>query len=188
MSRERHSRARRALLAAVRGEVLEIGFGTGLNLPHYPAHVKKIVTVDPNAGMHARARKRIESSPIAVEQRVLGGDALPMADGTFDSVVSTWTLCSIDKVARALQEIRRVLKPDGRLYFLEHGLSDDPAIQRWQRRLTPIQRVIGDGCRLDRDVRALLQEAGFTLLELDNFYMEKEPRTHGYMYRGAAGK
>ena len=117
---------RSELLADVGGEVLEIGFGTGLNLPHYPEHVRRITTVDPNPGMNKLARRRIAESGIAVDQRALGGEALPFEDETFDCVVSTWTLCSIPEVGRALGEVYRVLRPGGRFVFLEHGLSDDP--------------------------------------------------------------
>ncbi|MBV8608845.1 MAG: class I SAM-dependent methyltransferase, partial [Singulisphaera sp.] len=139
MNDPRMARLRTDLLAAVGGEVLEIGFGTGLNLPHYPAHVRRITTVDPNPGMARRARHRVAKSGIVVQQRTLSGEALPFEDGTFDCVVSTWTLCSIPEVGRALAEVYRVLWPGGRLVFLKHGRSDDPGVQRWQRRLNPIQ-------------------------------------------------
>src|SRR3954449_7678697 len=144
----RMAKLRREALADVGGEVLEIGFGTGLNLPHYPEHVRRITTVDPNLGMSRLARRRIARSGIEVDQRVLSGEALPFEDESFDSVVSTWTLCSIPDVRRALGEVYRVLKPGGGFVFLEHGLSDDPKIQRWQRRVNPIQRGLAGGWRL----------------------------------------
>jgi ubiquinone/menaquinone biosynthesis C-methylase UbiE len=124
------ARYRKDLLAGVGGEVLGIGFGTGLNLPHYPEHVRKVTTVEPSAGMNQVARRRIAESGISVDQRVLGGEELPFGDDTFDCVVSTRTLCSIPEVGRALGEVYRVLKPGGRLVCLEHGLSDDPGVQR----------------------------------------------------------
>ena len=154
MNDPRMAALRSELLADVGGEVLEIGFGTGLNLPHYPEHVRRITTVDPNPGMNRLARRRIAEGGIAVDQRVLSGEALPFEDGSFDCVVSTWTLCSIPDAGRALGEVHRVLRPGGRFLFLEHGLSEDSRVQRWQRRLNPIQRVLGDGCRLDLDVPA----------------------------------
>ncbi len=179
---------RRELLADVSGEVLEIGFGTGLNLACYPDRVQKITTVDPNVGMNTLARKRVEASAIAVDQRTLSGESLPMANASFDNVVSTWTLCSIPNVEQALQEIRRVLKPGGRFFFLEHGLAaDDPQLQRWQHRLTPLQKVLGDGCHLDRDMGAIVRRV-FPDVAIDQFYMEEVPQWGGYLYRGIAVK
>ena len=188
MNDPRMARLRTDLLAAVGGEVLEIGFGTGLNLPHYPAYVRRITTVDPNLGMARLARHRVAKSGIAVQQRTLSGEALPFEDGTFDCVVSTWTLCSIPDAGRALHEIYRVLRLGGRFVFLEHGLSDDARVQRWQRRLNPIQRLLADGCRLDLDVEAVVRGQPFRRFEVERFVMERTPRTHGTMYRGVAGK
>jgi ubiquinone/menaquinone biosynthesis C-methylase UbiE len=122
---------RRATLADVSGEVLEIGFGTGLNLPYYPEQVRRLITVDPSPGVHRLAQKRIDASPITVEHCMISGEALPMADGTFDSVVSTFTLCTIPQIEKALAEIYRVLKPGGRFFFVEHGLSDDPPAEAY---------------------------------------------------------
>src|SRR4051812_21428926 len=146
------SEQRKRVLADVGGEVLEIGFGTGLNLAHYPQHVRRITTVDPNPGMNKLARRRAAESEIEVDHRTLSGEELPFDAGRFDCVVSTWTLCSIPDVGRAIGEVYRVLRPDGRLVFLEHGQSSDPGVWTWQRWLNPVQRVLGDGCRLDLDV------------------------------------
>jgi ubiquinone/menaquinone biosynthesis C-methylase UbiE len=179
---------RRALLAEAHGDVLEIGFGTGLNLPHYPAHVHRITTVDPNPGMHRLARRRIRRSRIAVDQRVGGGERLPFEGDRFDCAVSTFTLCSISNVEGALGEVYRVLKPGGRLLLLEHGLSPDPKVRRWQRRLNRLEMWLADGCHLDRDIRALVTAWPFAAVEIDEFYLEKTPRTHGYVYRGWARK
>lgn len=165
---------------------MEIGFGTGLNLPHYPETVERIVTVDPNAGMNDRAMKRIEASPIPVELKVLSGESLPLDSGSFDFVVSTWTLCSIPDVNTALKESRRVMKPSGKFLFLEHGLSRDAGVARWQKRLNGIQKVYGDGCQLVRDFRKLIPSAGFQFEEIREYYQEKAVRTHGYTYRGVA--
>ena len=114
--------------------MLEIGFGTGVNLPYYPPAIRKITTVDPNPGMNTLSQKRIRASRIMIESQVRGAETLPMADNSFDTVVSTMTLCSIANVAQALQEIYRVLKPGGRFLFLAHGLSSDPKVQAWQHR------------------------------------------------------
>jgi SAM-dependent methyltransferase len=188
LSRPPVARHRRELLAHAGGEVLEIGFGTGLNLPFYPGGVRTLTTVDPNAEMHALARRRIEASGIAVDHRVLGGERLPFDDGTFDCVVSTFTLCSIAGVGRALGEAYRVLKPGGRFLFFEHGLSPRPTVRRWQRRLNWLEVRLADGCRLDRDVRAIVTAQPFSAVAIDQFYISGFPRTHGYMSRGVATK
>ena len=143
---------RQQLLQDVSGEILEIGFGTGLNLPHYPASVQKITTVDPNPGMKQKARSRIAASPIDVDYQVLNGESLPMDDASFDSVVCTWSLCSIPQADLAIAEVYRLLKPGGKFFFIEHGISQDPAVRVWQNRLTPIQKIIADGCHLNRNI------------------------------------
>src|SRR5262249_29531256 len=172
----------------VGGGVLEIGFGTGLNLAHYPDHVRRITTVDPNPGMNRLALRRIAASGIEVDRRTLGGESVPFEDGRFDCVGSTWTLCSIPEAGRALGEVYRVLRPGGRFVFLEHGLSDDAGVRRWQRRLNPIQRLLADGCRLDLDVPALVGGQPFADIRVERFEVERVPRTHGTMYRGRAAK
>jgi ubiquinone/menaquinone biosynthesis C-methylase UbiE len=186
LDRAEFAALRRAALADVRGEILEIGFGTGLNLPHYPATVRHLTTVDSSAGMSKLARQRIDASPIAVDQRVLDGARLPFADDSFDTVVSTFTLCSIGAVDGALRELRRVLRPGGRFHFVEHGLSDDPQVQRWQHRLTPVQRLVAGGCHLDRDIAALIAGAGFTFVRLEQSAIDGLPDLAGYCYRGLA--
>ncbi len=188
MSGAEMARCRQALLADVTGNVLEIGFGTGLNLPHYPSQIEKLTTVDANPGVNVLAQKRIQASAIAVNNQVLNGEHLPMADNTFDSVVSTWTLCSIAQVDQALQEIYRVLKPGGKFFFLEHGLSPEPQIQRWQNRLTPLQKVIADGCHLNRHIQDLIEDTQLQIVKLDKFYLDGLPKVGGYMYKGIAVK
>jgi ubiquinone/menaquinone biosynthesis C-methylase UbiE len=187
MSDPRISQYREAVLSEVSGHVLEIGFGTGLNLPHYPETVQKLTTVDPNPGMNQLAQNRIESSNIEVEVRMISGENLPFPDESFDSVVSTWTLCSIVQVERALAEIHRVLKSTGKFFFLEHGLSEEPKIQGWQNFLTPLQKIVGDGCHLNRPIQSLVENQ-FHILELDRFYAPKIPKTVGYLYKGVAVK
>lgn len=186
LSHETVTRHRRAALAEARGDVLEVGFGTGLNLPHYPAAVRTLTAIDSSPAMGRLARARIAVSGIPVEQRVLDGERLPFPDETFDTVVSTFTLCSIEDVGRALAEMRRVLKPDGRFLFLEHGLSPEPRVRAWQHRLTPVQRALAGNCRLDRDIAALIEEQGFTVLRLERSYMDGVPKLSGYLYCGAA--
>lgn len=180
-------RYRREVLADVSGDVLEIGFGTGLNLPYYPDQVHQIVTVDPSPGVHRLAQKRIDASPIAVDHRMLSGEALPMADHSFDSVVSTFTLCSIPQIEQALAEIYRVLRPGGRFFFIEHGLSDEPSIQTWQHRLTPLQKRIAGGCHFNRDMRQLIEQQ-FDQVELEAAYAKHVPKVAGYFYQGVALK
>jgi ubiquinone/menaquinone biosynthesis C-methylase UbiE len=178
---------RRETLAHVKGDVLEIGFGTGLNLSYYPEDIHRLVTVDPNPGANQLAQKRIQMSPISVEQKILSGEKLPMQDETFDSVVSTFTLCSIPNLTQALQEIYRVLKPGGQFFFVEHGLSREPEVQVWQNRLTPVQKVIADGCHLNRNIKQLV-ERQFGTLTVEEGYAENLPKVLAYFYRGVATK
>jgi ubiquinone/menaquinone biosynthesis C-methylase UbiE len=188
MSGEDFANYRRIVLADAVGSVLEIGFGTGLNLAYYPVDkIDKITTVDVNAGMNKLAQKRVAASSIQVDYRVLNGESLPMADDTFDTVVSTWTLCSIKDVDLSISEIYRVLKPKGKFLFIEHGLSNEPNIQTWQHRLTPIQKIIGDGCHLDRSINTLISQH-FDKLDIQEFYNPDAPKIGGYFYRGIAIK
>jgi ubiquinone/menaquinone biosynthesis C-methylase UbiE len=186
MSRPGLAEERRRVLAGVCGDVLEIGFGSGLNLPHYPPQVRKITTVDSNAGTLRLAARQLELSPIQVEHIIQTSERLPMADRSFDSVVSTFTLCSIADVAAALREVRRVLRPGGRYFFLEHGLSSEPKIARWQHRCTPITRWLGEGCHLDRPIRQLVEAAGFQAVHCDEHEFPSLGRLGGYLYRGMA--
>lgn len=179
---------RQKLLQSAGGEILEIGFGTGLNLPHYPRSVRKITAVDPNAGMTRLAQRRTEQTGMEVDQRQLGGEQLPFENQSFDCVVSTFTLCSIKNVERALSELFRVLRPGGRFLFLEHGLSPDAGVQRWQRRLNWLQQRLGDGCHLDREMLAIVRSQPFASVESEQFYLKRTPKTHGYLYRGIAWK
>ncbi len=178
---------RREVLANVQGTVLEIGFGTGLNLSYYPDHLEKLVAIDANSGVSRLAKNRINAASITVDHRVLNGEHLPMPDASFDTVVSTWTLCSIADVDQALQEIYRVLKPDGIFVFIEHGLSVEPRIQVWQNRLTPIQKIVGDGCHINRNIRELVSRY-FPQIAIEEFYAENLPKIAGYFYKGTAQK
>ncbi len=188
MSRKILERYRKDLLVDVDGNILEIGFGTGINLLFYPEHVKRITVVEPNEGMNSKARKRIESSGIQVDFKHSSADSLPFPDCTFESVVSTFTLCSIENVNIALSEVERVLTPGGRFYFLEHGLSPDPNVVKWQNRLNQINHLFADGCKLNRDIKNIISSTNLKISELENFYLEKTPRFAGYQYNGIACK
>lgn len=188
MDKPHWAKYRRQQLHSVSGEILEIGVGTGLNLPHYPQHVRRITTVDPNPGMNRMLQRRIARTGMEVNEQIISSEQLPFADGAFDCVVSTLTLCSIPDVERAISELFRVLKPGGRFVFLEHGICPEPQVAKWQRRLNRYQKLLADGCRLDLHVADLFSAQPFRSVEIDNFFMEKTPKTHGYMYRGVATK
>jgi len=177
---------RRKVLVGAKGEVLEIGFGSGLNLPFYPTTLTHLTAVDINPGMEKLARKVIANSPVGVEYLIINGEKLPFKEQSFDTVVSTWTLCSIERVELALSEIRRVLKPDGKFLFIEHGLSPETKTQRWQNRLNPIQKKMAGNCHLNRPISALIEAQGFKIGQLNEFYMEKTPKILGYFSQGIA--
>ncbi len=186
MSQAAFTQARGELLADIHGEVLEIGFGTGLNLDHYPATVTTLTSVDVNPGVHRLAAKRLQKYPRPVRFALVSGERLPMPDASFDAVVSTWTLCSIPDVESALREVKRVLKPGGKFYFVEHGLSPDPAVAKWQHRLTPLQKIIADGCHLDRDHLTLITAAGLSVVSKRQFQAEGLPTVGAFMTLGVA--
>lgn len=186
MSQPAFTQARAELLADIAGNVLEIGFGTGLNLSHYPTTVNQLTTVDVNPGVHRLAEKRLADAAMPVRFALISGENLPMADASFDAVVSTWTLCSIPDVESALQEVRRVLKPGGKFYFVEHGLSPDTKIAKWQHRLTPVQKIIADGCHLNRDHLALISAAGLEVVEKRQFQAQGLPAVGAFMTLGVA--
>jgi ubiquinone/menaquinone biosynthesis C-methylase UbiE len=172
-------------LAGVKGRVLEVGFGSGHNLPHYPPGVERVVGVDPSGESARLARRRIARAPFPVELVPLAGEQLDAADGSFDSVVCTFTLCTIGDPLAALGQMRRVLAPGGCLFFVEHGRSDEPRVQRWQDRLNGAQRWLFGGCNLNRPMDQLITEAGFELVSLERYYAPG-PRPWGYLYRGVA--
>ncbi|MBX7167872.1 MAG: class I SAM-dependent methyltransferase [Pirellulales bacterium] len=173
---------------AAAGHVLEIGFGTGLNLPHYTDAVKRLDAIDPASVLRKRVARRIEQSVVPVHTHQLDAARLPFDDAMFDCVVSTWTLCSIDNVQKALGEIRRVLRPGGRFLFVEHGRSDDPRVARWQDRLNPLQRRVGVGCNLNRAIDRLVCDAGFELNRMERFCLRGTPPVFGEHYLGEASR
>ena len=170
---------RRRVCAGLAGEVVEIGFGSGLNIPFYPAGVVRVAAVEPSDTGWRLAGARCRATDVPVVRSGLDGQSLPFADDSFDAALSTWTLCTIPDVAAALGELRRVLRPGGALHFLEHGLAPDEQVRRWQRRLDPVQRRIAGGCRFTRPVVELLTTAGFTIRELDVFYEKDAMRSAG---------
>ncbi len=180
-------RERRYLLSAARGDVLEVGFGTGLNLSYYdPARVAGIWGLEPAEALRRRAQPRIAATSIRFEFLGLTGEQIPAEDARFDSVVVTFTLCTIPAVEKALIEMRRVLKPDGTLFFVEHGAAPDPDVRKWQDRVTPAWRHIAGGCHLNRDIAGLIAAAGFRISVQEAGYRRGMPRFMGYMTRGTA--
>jgi ubiquinone/menaquinone biosynthesis C-methylase UbiE len=176
---------RRRVVPAASGRVLEIGVGSGLNLPLYPDAVSEVVGVDPSEELLERARRRAGSAVVPVQLLRGSATALEVSDASIDTVVMTWTLCSIPDPLLALREMRRVLKPGGRLLFVEHGLSGDAGVARWQHRLTPLWRRLTGGCHLDRPIGELVRTAGFDLPQLATGYAPG-PRPMSYMYEGRA--
>ncbi|MCC6778791.1 MAG: methyltransferase domain-containing protein [Hyphomicrobiales bacterium] len=176
---------RRAVVPAADGRVLEIGVGSGLNFQLYGKRTQLVCGLDPSPALLTKAQRRAATAPVHVALARGSATQLPFGGGTFDTVVTTWTLCSIADPLTALGEMRRVLKQSGRLVFVEHGLSREPGVARWQRRLTPLWRHLAGGCHLDREVDALVRAAGFKLLDLDTGYAQG-PRPITYMYPGVA--
>lgn len=163
---------RKRACAGLQGRVVEIGFGTGLNIPFYPAAVQSVSAVEPADLGWKLAGKRLAKAAVPIERAGLDGQSLPFADNSFDSALSTWTMCTIPDVAAALAELRRVLVPGGTLHFVEHGLAPDAKVQTWQHRLNPVQKAVAGGCHLDRDIRGSVAAAGFEIRDVDVFYGE----------------
>ena len=157
---------RRRVCAGLHGRVVEIGFGSGLNVAFYPTAVESVSVVEPADLGWKLAAERVAASPVRIQRAGFDGQALPFEDASFDTAVSTWTMCTIPDVDAALRELRRVLKPGGTLHFVEHGLAPDLGVQRWQHRLEPMQKLLFGGCHLTRDIPALLTAAGFEIAEL----------------------
>lgn len=162
--------------AGLHGRVVEIGFGSGHNVPYYPSAVTGVAAIEPAALGWKLARKRLDAATVPVERAGLDGQSLPLADDSCDTALSTWTMCTIPDIAGALQELRRVLKPGGTLHFVEHGLAPDESVQRTQHRLEPMQKRIAGGCHLTREIQHLLTDAGFTIVEADVFYEKGAPK------------
>ena len=176
---------RQRAISQARGRVLEIGIGSGLNLPLYGSRVNTILGLDPAARLIAMARDAANRSAIPVTLITGSAQAIPIDRGSIDTLVTTWTLCSIPDAGAALQEMRRVLKPSGQLLFVEHGSAPEENVRKWQNRLTPVWKRIGGGCHLNRPIRALIESAGFRIIRLDTGYA-KGPRPMTFFYEGCA--
>lgn len=185
MRNEELSAERARWVPLVSGTVLEIGAGSGLNVPFYDRQTRVVYELEPSEGLRRMAAA--SAGRAACPVRIIGGDAevLPLPSGSVDTVLTTWTLCSIPNAVRALREARRVLRPDGRLIFVEHGRSADASIVRWQDRLTPAWRAIAGGCHLNRPIDRLIAEGGFTIDTLERGYI-RGPKIAAYLYRGVA--
>lgn len=180
---------RRKVVPRAEGRVLEIGFGAGHNLPFYDARkVTHLWALEPAEEMRARAAERVSQSSIPLEFLDLPGEAIPLQDGQADTVLITYTLCSIPDVMKALGEMRRVLKTDGRMIFCEHGEAPDAKVRKWQKRLTPVWKAIGGGCHLARPIPSLIESSGFRVQGLETMYLPGTPRFAGFNYWGEAVK
>ncbi len=182
------AKLRQEVVPAARGRVLEVGMGSGLNLPFYQPEAENIVGLDPSPELLKMAGRRIADAPSPVSLVDGSAEDIPFADASFDTVLTTWTLCSIPDGAKALSEMRRVLKPSGALIFIEHGRSPDARVEAWQDRLTPLWRRCAGGCHMNRDIEAMIGDAGFAITKLRTGYMMKGPRPLTYHYEGTASR
>ncbi|MCG7199632.1 class I SAM-dependent methyltransferase [Marinobacter pelagius] len=172
-----------------RGTVLEVGMGSAINLEFYDAdRVELVYGLEPSDGMRRKARPNLQRSRIKVEWLDLPGEEIPLDDNSVDTVLLTFTLCTIPDWQAALQQMKRVLKPGGELLFLEHGESEDPGVRKWQNRITPAWKKLAGGCHLNRHIADLLSVAGFEIRELENLYIPQAPKIAGYIYKGRAVK
>lgn len=182
------ARHRQRVIPAARGRVLEVGIGSGLNLPFYSDAVTELVGVDPSVRLIEMARKAAGDLPFHIELAARSAEILPHEDSSFDSIVSTWTLCSIADAEAALAEMRRVLKPGGELIFIEHGASHDRRVAAWQNRLNPIWSRLAGGCQMNRPIDALIANSGFSIAGLEIGYLVEGPKILTFHYEGRASR
>jgi len=188
MARKPAREVRARVCAGLRGDIVEVGFGTGLNAPYYPAAVTKVLAVEPSTLCMRIAEPRIAGSSVSIELAGLNGEHLDLPSESFDAVLSTWTMCTIPDLAAALGEMRRVLKPGGMLHFVEHGHAPDAEVARWQRRFEPINKRLAGGCHLTREIPKTIGQAGFVVEQVDTYYFKGEPKPFGYTFEGRAVK
>ena len=177
---------RQRVCAGLQGEVLEIGFGTGHNLPFLPATVTRLLAVEPSGAGVRLAGDRIAATPIRVDVIGLDGQKLPIEDASVDAVLCTWSLCTIPDAVAAVSEARRVLRPGGTFHFVEHGRAQDEPVRRWQNRLNGMQQRIAGGCNLNRPIDDIVEKGGLRISKLDRYYSKGEPKAFGSMYEGIA--
>jgi SAM-dependent methyltransferase len=178
---------REKVVPRAQGVVLELGFGLGGNLPYYdPAKVSRILALEPAEGMLVRARKAAQAAPVPVEILAEAAERSSVEPGSVDTVLVTFSLCTIPDPVSALEGARRSLKPGGRLLFCEHGSAPDEDVRRWQRRIEPVWKVIGGGCHLTRDIPALIRQAGFAIDDISTMYLPGTPRWAGFNWWGSA--
>jgi len=181
------ARQRQKIVPQAEGVVLELGFGSGLNLPHYDAtKVRKLYALEPAPGMLARAKKAVDGAPFDVDVLAEKAETMSLPSGSIDTVLVTYSLCSIPNALAALQGARRALKPSGRLLFCEHGLAPDEGVRRWQKRIEPVWKIIGGGCHLTRDIPEMIRAAGFSVQALDTMYLPRSPKWASFNYWGSA--
>lgn len=186
MKNRQVARQRARLLPGARGRVLEVGIGSGLNLPFYGRAVERVVGIDPSPALLAMTEGRLATASCEVELLPVSAEALPFEAGSFDSAVSTWTLCSIPDARLALSELRRVLKPGGELIFIEHGRAEAPRLRAWQDRINPLWGRLAGGCNLNRPIAEMIRDAGFRIEGLETGHLIKGPKIATYHYRGRA--
>jgi ubiquinone/menaquinone biosynthesis C-methylase UbiE len=188
MNRKSLGDVRSRVCATLHGQVVEIGFGTGLNARFYPSDVTEVLAVEPSALCMKLASSRIAGSSVPIRSAGLDGQHLTLPSDASDAVVSTWTLCTIPDVALALEEMRRILKVGGSLHFVEHGHSPDQRVAKWQARFEPLNKRLAGGCHLTRDIPALIKDAGFSVEDVNTYYFKGDPKIFGYTFEGRAVK
>ena len=178
---------REKVVPHAQGRILEVGMGSGINIPFYnPDKVEKVWGLEPSTGMREKAKERVESAPFDLEWLDLPGEEIPLDNHSVDTIVLTYTLCTIPGWQRALEQMRRVLKPGGRMLFSEHGKAPDEAVQKWQNRVNPLWGKMAGGCHLNRDIPMLLKQGGFELEEMNSLYIPSTPKIAGFTYWGSA--